>query len=502
MLYQYFRVSIFAVHAVTAIIFLSAAFNTSCTTTLTPAYRSAVTPPRPPGDSIAIYVTNRQTPLYPVVYTPPIRECPPIILEKSLGFITESHESVWCAATRTPHTMEYAEDVTSFVIGSSWNILILIVMFEWITSSYALLYLEEPVIVWSYIPTPPGVHPIPFIATIWNLILLILLWFCRKTFLLPNNNLFLFSALLIATIIMQNYIARPMTSSSSTTSQNKQQDMLTTTAPQPSYGLDTRIAMQGATNEPLVWRTDHFLRQRTAHTPNLSSRVTATAMKYTSLDAAVQPDVPLHRPDYNTNLDAKGEAVAARMMEYSCSAPLLIVGLYLNFTTNALTSTYQLIFASLGVCPGIGIMLHLAVLSLRSASSADRPKLQTAGCLMLIASWLAFVAGFIVYFSTAQYVLTHSEAGAPSWVVGLLWILIGFYSMFGLLVTVCYAPLLMYPPTETPGAKGDADRDEWFQTFDTVVFWLDVFSFVIKLAVAWTVYTKGSIVDCPVFSCT
>lgn len=461
MLYQYFRVAIFVAHAVTALFFLVAAFNTSCAEIVNPTYRSM--------SSFLPAAPNQ----FAVVLRPPPTPCPDLVPETSLGFPAASRASAWCMAAQTPPLIESAESIQSFVIGSSWNVLILILMFEWITTSYALLYLEEPVVLWSNVPTPPGVHPVPFIATLWNLTLLILMWFYRRTLLLPDNNLFLFSFLLGATIIFQNYIARPISSN----------------APPPSTPLSTNSAIVDtrlSVSDAMVWRTDHFLRQRT--TPGNHPKNAST--KYVSLDAAVVPEVPLHQPDYAVNLDLKGEAVAARMMEYSCSAPLLIVGLYLNFTTTALTWTYQSLFASLCVCNGLGVPLHYAMLMLKTASPTDRPKLQAAGWLLLAASWLAFAAGFAIYLFTASFVLTNADAGAPSWVVGLLWIVLVFYTLFGVVVTYYYVPCLINPDGATKG------NDAWPSTFDAVVFWLDIFSFVIKLTVAWTVYSKGSVVNC------
>lgn len=472
MLYQYFRLAIFIAHATTALIFLATAFNTSCTTTLTAAFHSTLNDP--PFDR----------PSYPINFVGAPLPCPPPVPQTTMGFPVVPHDASWCAAQQAPPFNEFAEDIQSLTIGSSWNVLVLILMFEWITASYALLYLEEPAIVWANFPVPPGVHPVPFTATLWNVLLLVLLWLYRKTFLLPDNNLLLFSFLLGVTVILQNYIARSVDYSAAPA-------LATANGAMISAPSEARVSV----NEPFVWRTDTFLRQR----PSSTTALSRTQTKYAPLlGANVQPESPLHQKDYATNLDLKGEAVTARMMEYTCTAPLLIVGLYLNFSTNALTWTYQLIFASLCACNAIGIPLHLAMLMLKTAAPADRPKLQLAACLMLAASWLAFAAGFTIYIVTASFVLTNGDSGAPTWVAGLLWVVLVFYSLFGVVITLYYVPRLVNP---TPDAAKTGEREPWFETFDNVVFWLDVLSMVTKLTVAWTVYSKGSVVNCLEATC-
>jgi hypothetical protein len=257
--------------------------------------------------------------------------------------------------------------------------------------------------------------------------------------------------------------------------------------------------MQGgaANSKKVEWKTDHFLYQRRRGDPSggkyapLMDANTAGGGEAGGL--MVRPDMPLHGAEYAVILDERGDAVAARMMEYTVTAPLLLIGMYLNYTNAALTWMYQVLLLSLCVCNGLGILLHYAVLLLRTAAPTDRIKLQVAGWLSLVASWLAFGAGFTVFIHTASYFLIGSSSGMPTWVVMLLWSVMILYAAFGFVLTYFYVPRLWNPVPEP--TKPD-ERDPWFQTFDWVVFFLDIFSLSVKLAVAWTVYSKGSVVNC------
>ena len=505
--YQYFRVLLFAAHAITAILFLVYAFTTSCRQVVSASYYETVVPvmpsgrPWPPGGAVYYFPSVVDGALA----TPSCADDRRFGADVGVGGLyTANRTTLWCKAELAVPVgfADQQEDVRGFMVGGAWNVLVLIMVFEWITASFALLYLQEPALLWRLIPMPPGVHPVPAIATLWNVALIVILWLFRTTLMVPDNNLLIYSLQLVTAIFMLNYLARPGPFPP------------VGGAPQPppalTAGASAPVVEVSSAATPASyeaggkgrgggdWNMDSFLHRRR------SGRVaSSSAGNGVQLDVAaganngnltIQPDVPLHNPDYAFILDERGEAVAARMMEYSITAPLLIVGMYLNYTNSALTWKYQVLLVSLGVCNGLGIPLHYIVLLLRSATPSDRVKLQVAGWLALIASWLAFCVGFTVYIDTASYYLTNgSGTGIPSWVVMLLWSVIILYSLFGVVITYFYVPRLWDP---TPAPTKPDERDPWFQTFDWVVFFLDILSLSVKLAVAWTVYSKGSVVNC------
>jgi hypothetical protein len=375
----------------------------------------------------------------------------------------------WCKAGLPPQPFDEQNDIRTLIPGGAWNVLMLVVMFEWITASFALLYLEEPAIIWQNIPMPPGVHPLPAIATIWNLVLLVIIWIYRIQLQIPDNNLVIFTFILIKTIMAQNYIARPMTDTNCA--------LPSTT----SAMVSTKPGGMGAA--PLEWRTDQFLRRRVI-------KPVSTSIQYSLItplgELANFPQ--LHSQNYSSELDCSGHSVAARFMEYTSTAPLLIVGIYLNFDANGLTWVYQIIFIALMATNMTGLMFHQSVLSLYTCAAGDTLRLQTAGWLTLIASWLSFIAGISVYMCNARVPLLAASTGIPDWVVALLWFCIIGYAAFGVVITVLYVPRLW-----NPDAK---QAESWAYTFGWATFCLDTLSFVVKFAVAWVIYTKGAVLNC------
>ena len=102
--------------------FLVTAFTTTCTDTLSLAYRSTED------------ATPRTRQAFPVTIVSPRPPCPPFELDNIMGTPIASYATTWCEAQAVPQYHEFAEDIQSYMIGSSWNVLILILMFERITS--------------------------------------------------------------------------------------------------------------------------------------------------------------------------------------------------------------------------------------------------------------------------------------------------------------------------------------------------------------------------------
>jgi hypothetical protein len=350
---------------------------------------------------------------------------------------------------------------------------------------------------WAVFPAPPGVHPVPFVATIWNIVLLVLLWFYRKTF--PDNNLLLFSFLLTATIILQNYIARPSPQEGTPTPSGGG-GSATLAAPNASQvGLEARVNV----GEPFVWRTDHFLRQRN------------TSLLQTRTSSSCREVRPLARGGHSTGGACAHERLCHEPGPQGRGRGGAHDGIHVHCPAAPRGPLPQLhddrahvdVPAHLPVPVRVQRPWHPPPPIRAHAQDRvpDRPP-EAAVCGVVDADCLlAGVCGrFAVYISTASFVLTNADTGAPSWVVALLWVVLLFYSLFGVVITLYYVPRLVDPTPDTIGSstyKGGTDRDPWFATFDVVVFWLDVFSVVIKLTVAWTVYSKGSVVNCIQASC-
>ncbi len=591
--YQYFRLVIFLLHAATSVFFLVAAFTTNCGPSLVtvsffesvaildgawggynygghagPSLSSMATlamgasglppatlpaGPDPPAYNVEFLDSNGSMYQPGCVY--PALAGNNLASWSGVQYYSENRSWYICRALNPgpPYLMDVQEDVRSFIVGSAWNLLVLILVFEWITSSYALLYLQEPAVLLQYLPVPPGFHPVPTLATVWNLAMVVILWAARDRLLLPDNNLLLYSVLLLTTVVFQNYLARPGVPPMLAVG-----GVVVEGAPEEEARGNSAVARgdrASALRTPSLLRTDTLssssstypLHQRKGKGANGNNNSSMRQLKGlgggahefntaaflggltgggasaistpNDMTSSRQAPVPayvrwpvfygspsagaVHSPVYAYNLDEGGEAVAARMMEYSTTAPLLLVGLTLCYMGAALTWAYQVLFLALMVCNALGIVLHYVVLLLRTAADeADRALLRDAGLLLLLASWLSFAAGFAIYLNEAADFMVHGTdmSGVPVWVVMLMWSLTIMYSAFGVVVTWFYLPRLMYPdPASWTATKaGDGAKDPWMRSFDWVVFALDMLSVAAKLALAWTVYTKGSVVNCAV----
>ena len=187
---------------------------------------------------------------------------------------------------------------------------------------------------------------------------------------------------------------------------------------------------------------------------------------------------------YAENLDLSGEGPVVRFLEYMVTAPLLMVCLYIFIGGSGLVWTYQAVFMALCICNTMGVPLHYVVASLATYRGVDNTRMVVAGWSALVASWLAWVAGFFVYIYTSrEYLLADpSSTSMPVWVLALLWLVLLFYSSFGIVITTLYVPVLM------GGAVGSR--------MDTAVWFLDVLSPTIKLSVALVVWSKGTGTNC------
>lgn len=448
---QYFRVAIFAAHSFTAMLLLfwtTGVIGPSLCGQLVTAAYYVVDAPDIHVDSVAVPV-NLDVVDYGCQYN----------ITSIFGLVSFGRQWGVCMSRQVQPMWDVPYDPISYVPGSSWNVPVMIMLFEWITASFALFYINPGEWSWTLFP---GVNLVPVLCTLWNVILIVVLWSARVSMQIPDNNLFIFSTCLFFAIVFQNYVARP----------KAKQDSL----PENQPLVDESVEVVAASSK-VVWRTDHFLRNRKPQT----SRV-----RFVGVDAKFGDDY--HEAKYADALDESGEGPVVRYMEYIITAPLLLECLYLGMGSTGLVWTYQAVFVSLSFCNMMGIPLHYVVMALPSSVGETKTRLQVAGWSSLISSWLAWVAGFFVFIYTARHYLLQSSdvSQMPSWVQALLWLILIFYSAFGFVITRLYVPLLM-------GA-------ELGGVMQSATLALDILSPTVKLVVAWVVWTKGSLVACAVDS--
>ena len=361
-------------------------------------------------------------------------------------------ETAWCLAQNLPDLYDIVSRNNSHTFGSSWNTIATVMMFEWISASYSLFYID-PFDSWLTLDSLWwGMHPIPVVATAWNLAMFIMIWAVREQMNIPVNNAFIFSFCLLFTIVIQNVLS---------------------ISRDPNIDSETEplLEVKSEPVKPAVqWRTDHFLRNRGKKT---DARMGSPAKLL---------DANFHEPSYNQVLEKQGYGAIPRYLEYCITAPLLIVALFSNAVPFSETWKFQALFGALFACNLIGVSLHYTM----AAITEETGRLFKAANYLFFASWLVFLAGMYVFVWTCREFLLHptSETGMPSWVLFLLWTVLVLYSMFGFLASRFYIPRLIWSPPYS------SDDWAWLTTY------FDFCSLFIKLPVAWTIWVKGAIVIC------
>ena len=379
----------------------------------------------------------------------------PLTIERLSNETICSPSDPLCHGVRIPDMVDVVYGDDSHVIGSSWNIIVTVLVFEWITASYALFYIDP---FDSWLPFAShlwlGYHPIPVLCTGWNLFLLIYLWAARPTINLPVNNLFLYLLCLVKTMIVQNVL------SLSRTSEPSIDPVIPTTTSDPPQ----KAQMQ--------WHTDHFLRNRKRNDVKVGWTV-------------FHAEAPFHQQYYLKGIESRHMGVIPRYMEYSVTAPLLLLGLFVNAAIFSESWKFQFMFAALFVCNQLGAPLHFSVL--RIPDEKDGRYRQIA-IYFFAAAWISLVMTLYVFIYTCKDILIDNAAAVPAWVVGLIWFMLILYTVFGLVASRYYIPILMGV------TAASADDWEWLTTY------LDICSLLVKLPIAWTIYVKGTIVYCNVVS--
>jgi hypothetical protein len=429
------KLAIFAAHAVSSIIMLLKAtgtFDTGC-------------------DSIALLTSRMVTKEDPYVMSvkPALMELPINRLKNQTDCSNDtSWNQGWCRGQNLPPYYEYEADINSFVLGSSWNVIFAVTVFEWITASYALFYID-PFDYWlDWQPLMYGLHPVPVLCTLWNLVLILLMWIMRYSLNVPPNNAFIYTLALAVTIVIQNVLS-----------------------------INRNWRIDNEKEEPITYketscqaaslRTDLFLRKRKTD-------------GYKQLAPVRSSTYDFHQANYMILFEKCCCSPLPRYMEYMITAPILLVALYASSVPNDVTWKFQFIAMALLACNAIGVPLHYSVLNI----SIDLVRFTKAAAYLLLSSWLCLLVGLYIFVWTLRDFLIGSDSGMPQWVQILIWLMVILYAMFGVAASRYYLPKIMWDSDYGP------DEYRW------LAFYFDIFSLAIKLPVAWTIWLKGAVMMC------
>jgi len=426
------RLAIFTAHAVSAVLMLVKAFgvlDTGCDGLVYPTLRMATL------DDPSVMS------LSPSLFKLPVKR----LRNSTVCTNDTSWNKGWCKAKNVPDYYDYANDNDSFTFGSSWNVIFAVAVFEWITASYALFYVD-PFDSWmQYESLWWGMHPVPVICTLWNFVFLLSMWIYRGDLNVPPNNAFIYTFMLAATIVIQNFL-----------SVNR------------SWRIDDEreeTAVIEYKDTSLQLRTDMFLK-------------TKRKGDYKPLRAAKNYD--FHEPHYMQIYDRGCWSPIPRYLEYTVTAPLLLAALFASSVNSDLTWKFQFICIALAACNAIGIPLHYCVLNI----SYDVQRFAKAATYLLVASWLALITGIYIFVWTIRDFLLSNNSGMPQWVQMLVWVMLVMYSLFGVAATRYYLPRIMWD------VKYGPDEYRWLS------FYFDILSLAVKLPVAWTIWVKGATMMC------
>ena len=356
--------------------------------------------------------------------------------------------TTWCAGMWYPEQYDVVFDEKSHTFGASWNTIMTVTVFEWITASYALFYVD-PFDNWLSIDSLWwGMHPMPLIATVWNGALLIGIWAARPDLEIPPNNAFIYSFCLIFTMIVQNFLS-------------------ISREPYKTDGEQMEMSEPLKPQQPAAqWRTDHFLRNR---------------KKYDYKESWKPVDANFHEPKYNQAIESDGFGAIPRYLEYTVSSPLLFVALFSSAMTFAPVWKYQAMFMAMFTCNLIGIALHYAIIKI---PSGDR--FLKVLWYMFVASWMVFIGcRYLFVWTTRDYLLQSPDiTRMPAWMFILVWLIVVMYAMNHLIASSYYLPRMI--------RSGPFDTNDWA----ALGSYFDYCSLFIKLPVAWTLWVKGAVIMC------
>lgn len=99
-------------------------------------------------------------------------------------------------------------DRDAYVLGAWVNVPMMLTLIEWIAASFALYVLDIPNMLDPTNDENLGLHSNVLLCTLWNIVFLIVMWMNHTDLYIPANNIFLYVLAIIATIAVQNFMAR------------------------------------------------------------------------------------------------------------------------------------------------------------------------------------------------------------------------------------------------------------------------------------------------------
>lgn len=338
-----------------------------------------------------------------------------------------------------PRSM-YVLSPTSTVLGSSVNVAYVIVLFEWVSASFAWRYATPDM---SLTDTPKIALFVQIGTVVWSVFLLVITAVYHSSWGIPTNNVILgiitmgVTTMVHVVLALQFYVGAPLADSA-----DRIPDYPVHHNDIPSASPMTESYMP-QTRAKLVCNVSVFLRGSQA-----------SVSKYPT-------SVPLR------------DTTTLRYIEYAITAPLLMLGTQSTIVLNGPIWALQVCYFSMLLCNVLGQAMHQTLLQPVAHASAHG---KAAAVLFLVSSWLFFSATWVQF----SYELLQMITKLPTVVTVIVSLMFSFYSSFGVAGTAAFFYLY----------KGKQDRQVILDWLDRI---FDILSVAVKVSVAAIILTSDEL---------
>lgn len=366
----------------------------------------------------------------------------------------------------------YTMDSHSTVLGSSIDIAYLITLFEWVSASFAFFYLDLP------LDAKLAGHFKTAVATVWNLVLLIVILALQQKWDTPRNNVILAVVTLSATILTHCITHWCAVFSGSNQISPVVEDLFGSPEQVNKIRPDARVQRSSPlpvlpnpgqrfappSTAPNQQRAQIRLRYPVNLQCNSSVFLRVGESGAAGLPTREQTELPLQK-QATADAVSPPDATTLRYLEYSITAPLLMLGTQSTIVMSGPIWALQVCYFSMMFCNLLGVAAHKAIMA--TTKGMVPPHLYGASVLFLVSSWLFFSAGWVHFL----HFVHNMMQSLPSVAMSIIWLLVVFYLAFGIAGTVAFVQLYYNSRPST----------QVLATLNTV---FDVLSIVVKVSIA------------------
>ena len=389
----------------------------------------------------------------------------------------------------------YALVPSSTVLGSTINVAYIILLFEWVSVSFAWLYtFPYQRDTWTNEVNGP-------VLIIWNVALVIITAVNRSSWDIPTNNFILGTVTLIAAtivhvaLLMQHNLPAwfewvSLHTEDTLTPGHADQELMADMVdampdPNPAHNSDSHQHNSAPSAPPWTEENEHTdldgnFNNHSRHRSNSqASRINAGMRSPRLLCNAA---VFLRGPQSMSNTDVKHTTVdpknikdttTLRYIEYAITAPLLMLATQSTIVMNGPIWALQVCYFSMLLCNVLGQAMHRSILGCVHNAT---PHAKGAAVLFLLSSWLFFSAAWVQF----SHALLQMSTNLPTVAITIVSLMIPLYTLFGVAGTAAFFYLYQ-------GAHDSQMILDWLNN----VF--DVLSIAVKVSVAAIILTSDEL---------